>query len=359
MRLALELAAQGRLTVSPNPMVGCIIIKDGEIVGRGYHQRYGEAHAEINALRDAGAAASGATMYVTLEPCCHQGKTPPCTDAIIRAGIRRIIASHADPNPVVNGKGFAILRQQGITVEVGLLSAEALALNEAFIWHITHNQPFVLLKLASSLDGRIATSTGSSRWVTGEPAREHVHHIRQMVDAVVTGIGTVLTDDPQLNVRLTTGVTRQPARVVLDSRLRIPETARVLQDADPNQTILVTTSQADPAKLNRLTGRGIKIWQLPMDTQGRVDLIQFLQHCGRQTITSILVEGGHKLATSFLNQGLVNKLLYFVAPKFVGSDGLPPADSLGITEMKDALTFHEAHWESIGADMLFSGYLKQ
>lgn len=358
MRLALNLAEKGRASVSPNPMVGCVIVKDDQIVGQGYHQKSGLPHAEINALNAAGINAKDATMYVTLEPCCHQGKTPPCTEAIIRAGIKRVVTPHADPNPMVNGRGFEQLRQHGITVDVGLLAREAGTLNEAFNWYITHNRPFVVLKLAATLDGRIATVTGSSRWITNEKSRQFVHEIRHSVDAVVTGIGTVLADDPQLTVRGMDNPVRQPLRIVLDSRLQIPDSAQLLRHLDTSPTVIVTTAQADPDRLQNLKDTGAQLWVLKQTREGHIDLGDFLYQCGQYPVTSLLVEGGRELASEFLRQRFVNKLLYFIAPKLIGSDGLSAVNLLGVQEVQSALTFNSGEWRTFDNDFLFTGYLQ-
>ncbi len=358
IRLAIQLAEKGRPTVSPNPMVGCVIVRDNKIVGQGYHHKSGEPHAEINALNQAGELADKAIMYVTLEPCCHYGQTPPCTEAIIKSGIRRIVASVSDPDPRVKGKGFEQLRRHNIQVEVGLMAKNAKVQNETFIWYVTHKRPFVILKMAASLDGRIATSNGSSRWITNEKSRRRVHSIRNVVDAIVTGIGTIMRDDSRLTVRDIDGQINQPSRIIIDSRLQISCQARVLLSDKDRPAIIVTTYQAESYKIKQLEKKGVKILIAKSGDDNRVDLEDFLDRCGQNQITSLLIEGGQKLATSFLRAKLVNKVQYFIAPKLIGSDGIPSVDRLGVENIGSALFFVQTRWEPIDNDVLFSGYLK-
>lgn len=358
MKRALELARQGQGYVSPNPMVGCVIVKDDTIIGEGYHQRLGEAHAEINALREAGELARGATMYVSLEPCCHVGRTNPCTEAIIKAGIQRVVAPHADPNPKVNGSGFERLRESGIIVDVGLLADDARQLNETFIWFMTQNRPLVSLKLAATLDGKLATQTGSSQWITGSSSRKRVHEIRRLNDGIVTGVGSILHDDPALTVREAPLKHRQPIRLVLDSRLRIPLDARILQEQDTTPTIVVTTTQAQATKIQKLKDMAADVWIISQTAEKQVDLNIFLERCGQENITSLLFECGSHVATSLLRHHLINKLYYFIAPKIAGEDARSAFGPLRLDAMDQAIPIQRPLWEIIETDILLSGYLE-
>ena len=303
MRRALELAEQGTGYTRPNPLVGAVIAKGGEVIAEGYHARYGGPHAEAVALERAGEAARGADLYVNLEPCSHWGKTPPCVDRIIAAGIRRVFIATRDPNPLVNGKGVEKLRAAGIEVVEGVLRKEAERLNEIFFYWIKMKRPFVALKLAMSLDGKIATRSGDSRWITGEGARRRVHELRRRHAAVLVGINTVLADDPELTVREVEGP--QPLRIVLDSRGRVPLSARVL--AGEARTLVATTAAMPEERERALLERGVEVWRLPA-REGRVDLVALLARLAGEEIDSLLVEGGGEVAWSFLAQGLVQKL---------------------------------------------------
>lgn len=293
----------------PNPCVGCVLVKDGIVVGEGWHTRAGEAHAEINALDAAGDRARGATAYVTLEPCCHQGRTPPCTDALLKAGIARLVAAMSDPNPQVAGKGFAILRDAGVAVEYGLLAAEARALNPGFIQRMIQGRPFVRLKLAMSLDGRTALASGESQWLTGEAARRDVQRLRARGSAILTGIGTVLTDNPSLNVRLSEA-TRQPSRVILDTELRTPPTAQTLRL--PGQ-VLIFTTVSDSSMQAPLRAAGAEIVLLPRAEQG-LDLHAVMAELARRECNEVHVECGSTLAGALLRAGLVDELVIYMAP---------------------------------------------
>ncbi|MCS6816992.1 MAG: bifunctional diaminohydroxyphosphoribosylaminopyrimidine deaminase/5-amino-6-(5-phosphoribosylamino)uracil reductase RibD [Blastocatellia bacterium] len=323
IRLALELAASAKGEVSPNPLVGALVVKEGCIVGRGVH-RYAEVkHAEVLALEEAGERAQGATLYTNLEPCCHYGRTPPCTDAIIRAGIARVVACMMDPNPQVCGRGFEALRRAGIRVEVGIAEAEARQLNEKFVHYITSGRPFVHLKIAMSLDGRIATATGHSRWITGDVSRRTVHHLRHEYDAILVGIGTVLADDPELTDRSARPRHRPLVRVVLDSRLRIPLTSKLVRTAR-QWPLWIFTTEPLREHASHLIECGASVIPVPARA-GRVDLSAVLDELGRREITSLLVEGGAEVHAAFLQQGLANKLTVFIAPKIIGGRGALPA----------------------------------
>ncbi len=324
MARALELARRGLHSTDPNPRVGCVVVKDGAIVGEGWHRRAGEAHAEVPALQAAGANTHSAGVYLTLEPCCHVGRTPPCSDALIAAGVRRVVAAMRDPNPKVSGKGFAALTARGIHVDVGLMEKEAEALNPGFILRMKEGRPLVRLKLAASLDGRTAMADGTSHWITGDDARADVQAWRARSSAVITGVSTVLHDNPQLNVRLP-DQTRQPLRIILDSQLRTPPAARILRQ--PGATLVVTASTDAAAALRlREAGAEVMILATPQQT---IDLAALMRHLAAREINEVLVEAGATLAGSFLQAGLVDELILYYAPHIMGSHeramfNLPP-----------------------------------
>ncbi|MDR2677920.1 MAG: bifunctional diaminohydroxyphosphoribosylaminopyrimidine deaminase/5-amino-6-(5-phosphoribosylamino)uracil reductase RibD [Zoogloeaceae bacterium] len=313
MAEALSLAEQGLLTTTPNPRVGCVLVKEGVIVGRGWHARAGEAHAEIHALAAAGEAARGATAYVTLEPCSHYGRTPPCVEALVRAGVARVVAAMTDPNPQVAGSGLARLRAAGIHVASGLLEAEARELNLGFISRMTRGRPWVRLKSAASLDGRTALSTGESQWITGAAARRDGHHFRARACALLTGMGTVRHDDPQLSVR-EVATPRQPWRVVVDSRLELSASARLLADGVP---VLVVFAQDDPSRRAALVAVGAECLCLP-GADGRVDLAALMAELGRRGVNELHVEAGSRLNGALLQAGLADELLLYLAPCLLG-----------------------------------------
>lgn len=354
MRLALRLASRGAGRTSPNPLVGAVLVRGGKIVGAGHHRRAGGDHAEIVALKRAGKRARGATLYLNLEPCSHQGRTPPCALSLIRAGVRRVVVGMVDPNPLVSGKGIRRLRQAKIRVDVGLLERECRRLNEAFSKHITRRIPFVILKLAASLDGRIATSTGDSRWVTGPLSRRYVHELRDQVDVVVVGAGTVLADDPNLTCRLRGG--RDPWRVVLDGRLRIPLKAQLLRRRDPKKTIVVTGSRAPAKKIKTIRGTGATVWQLPLRA-GRIPFTAVLKRLGKMGLNSVMIEGGATTASRALKEGIVDKILFFYAPKLIGGEGKGMIDGLGIRQMAQCKRIKDIEVKKLGDDLLVSGYL--
>jgi diaminohydroxyphosphoribosylaminopyrimidine deaminase / 5-amino-6-(5-phosphoribosylamino)uracil reductase len=357
MRMALELAAQGAGRVSPNPMVGAVLVKDQRVVGRGYHQAVGSAHAEVNAINDAGDQARGATLYVTLEPCNHQGRTPPCTHKIIEAGIARVVVAMADPNPDVTGGGNAYLRARGIDVVCGVCADEAHRLNEIFVKYIRTKHPFVVLKMAATLDGRIATRTGDARWVTGPAARARVHILRHAMDAIMVGVGTVLSDDPQLTARLEEGGGVDPIRIVLDTHLRMPATARMLCQDSPAETWVVCGSQAARDKRTRLTDHGARILEAPLQA-GRIDLKALVGLLGAREVTSVLIEGGAQVAASALQAGIVDKVMFFYAPKILGGDdGIPMCKGPGPDKMSASRPLHRTTVSRVGEDFLIEGYL--
>lgn len=357
MERALELAARGRGYTTPNPAVGAVIVQDGVVVGEGYHRRAGGPHAEVVALEAAGDRATNATMYVTLEPCVHYGRTPPCAEALVRAGLRRVVVAMADPNPLVSGRGLSSLSQAGLEVEVGWLQEKARELNEAFIKFILTGSPWVSLKAALSLDGKIATSSGASRWITGPAARQHGHWLRHWHDAILVGVGTVLQDDPQLTTRLAEG--KDPVRVILDSRLRIPLASRVLHVKSSAPTVVATTAAAPAARRRQLEELGIEVWVVEEDAAGRVDLAAVLRRLAERQLTSVLVEGGSSVQASFLEAGLADKVYFFLAPKIIGGTRAPgPVGGVGVSQVADAWRLHDVRVEFLDRDLLVTGYVR-
>jgi diaminohydroxyphosphoribosylaminopyrimidine deaminase/5-amino-6-(5-phosphoribosylamino)uracil reductase len=358
MARALELASRARGRTSPNPMVGAVLVREGEIVGEGFHPRAGEPHAEIFALQAAGDRARGATLYINLEPCCHHGRTPPCTDALIQASVATVHMAMEDPNPLVRGKGRAALEAAGISTFVGEREEEAREFNEAFIKYITAGRPFVTAKFAMSLDGKIATSTGDSRWITGSTARDRVHRLRDVSDAICVGVSTVLADDPQLTTRLDVPGARHPLRVILDTRGRAPLSARVFDPALPGSTAVATTENMPASRRAALREQGTAVWVMPADDQGRVDLEALLDHLGERELTSLLVEGGGTVLASFFARRLVDKLLAFVAPLIIGGlDAPTPVGGTGVSRLADALRLERVRVERVGEDVLIAGHV--
>lgn len=357
MAMALELAARGAGRVSPNPMVGAVVVKQGKVVGQGYHQAVGGPHAEVNALNDAGRDAENATLYVTLEPCNHHGRTPPCTETVLRAGIRRVVVAMADPNPDVKGGGNAFLRSRGIQVECGVCAREAVRLNESFITFVRTRRPFVLLKTAATLDGRIATRSGDARWVTGPQARQKVHRLRHAMDAILVGVGTVLADNPQLTTRLENGEGVDPIRLVLDTRLRMPPQARMLLQPSAAPTYVVCGPHARQDAMDGLRAKGARILPVGLKDE-RIDLNLLMQTLGEMSVTSLLIEGGSQVAGAALAAGIVDKVNFFYAPKIVGGDdGIPMLRGTGAALMKDATALHDVNVSRVGDDILVEGYL--
>lgn len=346
MARALALARRGVYGTDPNPRVGCVLVRDGEIVGEGWHRRAGEPHAEANALEMAGERAHGATAYVTLEPCCHYGRTPPCTDALLAAGIARLVAAMSDPNPQVAGKGLAILRDAGIAVECGLLETEARALNPGFIRRMIEGRPFVRLKLAMSLDGRTALASGDSRWLTGEAARRDVQRLRARSSAILTGIGTVLADDPGLDVRLPEAE-RQPLRVILDSCLRTPPTAKIL--GLPG-SVLIFTTVADSAAQQPLRAAGAEIAVVPRAENG-LNLSAVMAELARRECNEIHVECGPTLAGGLLQAGLVDELVIYLAPILLGDKARGLFELPELKRMQDRHELEIADTRAVGRDL--------
>jgi diaminohydroxyphosphoribosylaminopyrimidine deaminase/5-amino-6-(5-phosphoribosylamino)uracil reductase len=344
MALALRLAERGLYTTSPNPRVGCVIARDGKVVGEGWHQRVGEAHAEVLALQQAGDKARGATVYVTLEPCSHYGRTPPCADALIKAGVARVVAAMQDPNPKVAGSGLAALRANGIATDVGLMQAQAHELNIGFVSRMERNRPWVRSKIAASLDGKTALANGKSQWITAEPARLDVQRWRARACAILTGVGTVLADDPQLNVR-EFDIGRQPLRVITDSTCRLSPTARILQGG-----ALVVCATIDENNAAALRQAGAEVIALP-DTNGRVDFAALMQELARREINELHVEAGYKLNGSLLAGGWVDELLLYLAPTLLGNAALGMFDLPLFTSMEQAVALNIQALDHIGDDI--------
>ena len=345
MARALQLAEQGLYSTTPNPRVGCVIVNDGLVVGEGWHRRAGEAHAEVHALRAAAGKARGATAYVTLEPCSHYGRTPPCADALIAAGVTRVVAAMQDPNPAVSGNGLARLRASGVAVGCGLLASAAEELNIGFVSRMTRGRPWVRMKLATSLDGKTALENGASQWITGAAARQDGHRWRARACAILSGIGTVLADNPQLNVR-DVETSRQPLKVVIDSRLELPLDARLLAGG----AVLLVTVSADLGKANALRELGVEILNLP-NASGNVDLPELMQELGRRGINELHVEGGYRLSGALVAAGLVDELLLYQAPCLIGdaARGMLDMPSLLSLENKQQLTIRDVRM--VGSDL--------
>ncbi len=335
-------------------MVGAVLVRGKRIVATGYHRFAGADHAEIVALKRAGGAARGATLYINLEPCSHHGKTPPCADALVRAGINEVVAGMKDPNPLVAGHGFARLRRAGIRVRSGLFEKECRTLNEAFAKYITQRLPFVTLKLAVSLDGKIATATGDARWISGAESRAVVHRLRNQVDAVLVGSGTAIADDPQLTCRIRSG--RNPWRIVLDSRLRIRPSARLFHQRDPGKTIVVTGSKAPATKVRALEARGAEVWRFSL-RQGEIPWMALLSRLAASGIVSVMIEGGATVAASALRAKAVDKVVFFYAPKILGGDGKAMIDKIGIRRVDRSLGVRRLSFRKSGTDLMASGYL--
>jgi diaminohydroxyphosphoribosylaminopyrimidine deaminase / 5-amino-6-(5-phosphoribosylamino)uracil reductase len=358
MGMALALASQGRGKTWPNPMVGAVIVRDGLLVGQGFHHRAGLPHAEIEAIRSAGERARGATLYVNLEPCSHTGKrTPPCTEAIIRAGIARVVSAMADPNPRVNGNGHGTLAAAGVEVTLKIMEQEAIQLNEVYSKYMTTGLPFTTLKLAMSLDGRIALASGASRGLSGDESQKVVHAMRLEHEAILVGAGTVIKDDPELTVRLVENPDdKQPTRFILDSKLSVPLTAKVF-DQSLAKTVVVTTGAADPGKKAELEQREIEVWVAKTGAAGMIDLAALLHTMGLHEYCNLLVEGGSRVAASFLKAGLVDKAAFFYAPRLIGGDGVPAIGELGIGGLDRAIRLTEPRIRMIGQDLFAEAYI--
>ena len=352
MRRALMLARKGEGRVSPNPLVGAVIVREGRIIGEGWHRCCGENHAEINAIRDATETVAGATFYITLEPCSHHGRTPPCVEALIAQRPGRVVVGVVDPNPLVSGRGIEALRQSGIETEVGILEETCRESNRIFFKYIRTGLPYVTLKFAQTLDGRIATASGDSRWISSPPSLRFAHRLRAVHDAILVGADTVRMDNPELTCRLVRG--RNPLRIVVDSVLRLPPDATIFSDG--KRTIAVATRRAPAASRRLLEKKGVEVLEIGEDPAGRVNLRQLLAVLGKREISSVLVEGGAAVATAFLKENLVDRLLIVLAPKIVGV-GVNAVGDLGIRRMDDALGFSFQRVACCGADLILDARL--
>jgi diaminohydroxyphosphoribosylaminopyrimidine deaminase/5-amino-6-(5-phosphoribosylamino)uracil reductase len=355
MRCALREARKGIGRTSPNPAVGAVLVKSGRIIARGHHKKAGAPHAEVVAIELAGAQARGADLYITLEPCDHFGRTPPCTHAILRAGVKRVICASLDPFPLVNGRGVARLRRAGVPVLTGVLRGEADRINRPYFKRTQTGLPWVTLKAAISLDGKIATSSGDSRWISGQAAREYVHRLRNQVDAILVGATTAGLDNPRLTTRLPRKVGRNAIRVVVDSRLRLPPRLKLFGSTRAARTI-VATVESDDSKAKKLARQGVEVWKLA-GRAGRVDLLDLLQHLGAEGVLHLLVEGGAEVYGSFLDQRFADELVLFIAPKLVGSRGLSWTGRVHVDRISDAVALEELIVRRKGNDVLVRGLL--
>mgnify|MGYP005860502321 CR=1 FL=1 len=357
MLRAIQLAKKGEGWTNPNPMVGAVIVKDGKIIGEGYHKKYGELHAERNAIASLTESAEGAVIYVTLEPCCHHGKTPPCTEAIIEQKIRKVVIGSRDPNPKVAGKGVQMLREAGVTVVEDFMREECDQLNPVFFHYITTKTPYVVMKYAMTLDGKIATKTGASKWITGESARKEVQHMRHQYMGIMAGIGTVLADDPMLNVRIP-GL-KSPVRIICDSGLRIPMDSQIVKTAKEYRTIVAYAGEHSgegckeaEKKAEQLHAAGVETVSVP-DADGRVDLGKLMEYLGKQGIDSVLLEGGGTLNDAALSAGIVNEICAFIAPKIFGGAGAKtPVSGIGVAHPAEAVKLTLRQMETIGDDLM-------
>ena len=359
MQMAFELARRGCGRTSPNPMVGAVVVKDGVVVGEGYHLKAGTPHAEVIALREAGEKAESATLYVNLEPCCHYGRTGPCTEAVLAAGVKRMVIAMTDPNPLVSGMGISFLKQHGLEIAAGVLEKEARLLNEIFVKYITTGRPFVVLKVAMSLDGKIATCAGESQWITGSEARLDGRHLRHRYDAILVGINTVLLDDPSLTAWLPGEKGKDPVRVIVDSLARTPVEARVITRSPESYTIIAVTERAPLERVENLKKAGAQVVMVPGESP-RVDMRALMSELARREITSVLIEGGGEVNASALASGMVDKVVWFIAPKIIGGQEAPgPVGGQGISRLADAGRIENLTVRRCGEDVCLEGYLVQ
>lgn len=359
MKIALDLAKKGEGLTSPNPMVGAVIVKEGKVVGTGFHKAFGEAHAEVAAIDEAGASAKGATLYVTLEPCNHTGRTPPCTGKIVDANISRVVAAMKDPNPDVKGGGIDYLKQHGIDIVLGVCKDKAKKLNEAFIKYVGTKRPFVIIKCAATLDGRIATKTGDSRWVSGKESRAFVHRLRHAADAIMIGINTVKQDDPSLTTRLNDLKGHDPFRIILDTHLAISENAKVLRLNSASDTIIVTGNSISEKKKAQIENKRIRIIKSPVK-DGLIDLDSLMDRLGDFGITSVLIEGGSRVIAKALDEKIVDKIIFFYAPKIMGGDdGVPVCKGQGPDLMNDCIPVKDINVRRFGDDVMIEGYINR
>ena len=357
MKEAMELAETARGRTSPNPLVGAIILKNGRVLARGYHKKHGDHHAEVNAFNGAMESPSGGTLYVTLEPCFHHGKTPPCVDRVIKEGIRRVVIGMKDPNPLVAGKSIEKLQHHGIEVEVGLLEKELKEQNRIFLKYIKTKKPYTLIKTAMSLDGKIATASGESRWITGEKARNYVHTLRDQMSGIMVGVGTVMSDDPSLTTRLKEGQGKDPHRIVVDTRGRIPLTAKILHLPSKGKTLIASTELMDKEKKKALEDLGATVIINPIKNE-RVDLKHLFERLGEEHIDSLLVEGGATLNFSLIEEALVDRIMNFIAPKIIGGESAKtPIGGRGILRMEDVISLKNIQFRHFEEDVMIQGDL--
>lgn len=357
MKKALELSEKAVGFANPNPLVGAVIVKDNRIIGEGYHEYFGGPHAEVNAFKNAVDDVEGATMYVTLEPCSHYGKTPPCADAIVRNKIARVVVGMVDPNPQVSGRGIEILRSNGIDVIVGIMDKEIRRANEIFIKYITQKKPFCIMKTAMTIDGKISTSIGDSKWISNEKSRAYVHELRQKVTGIMVGIGTVLADDPELTTRRQNKISKNPIRIVIDSKARIPLESKVLKCDDKTRTIIATTEFAQDNKIEAIKQKGAEVI-VTKGKNGWVNLNELMRVLGDMGIDSILIEGGSTLNYSALQEGIVDKVITFISPKiFGGSDGKTPVGGQGIEHVSDCIVLRDAEVIRFNEDIMIEAYV--
>lgn len=358
MQRAIALARKGGGFVHPNPLVGCVVVKDDQIISDGYHEYYGGFHAERNALKDCDTEIYGSTLYVTLEPCCHHGKTPPCTDIIIEKGIKNVFVGILDPNPLVAGKGIKILQEHGINVTCGLCEDEIKEMNKVFLNYIAHKTPYVLMKAAMTLDGKIASHTGDSKWISNENSRKLTHKLRNDFMAVAVGIGTVIADNPLLNCRLEGNIC-QSIRIVIDTRAGIPLDSMIVKTAGEYRTIVAHGISADKEKLNILNSLGVETVEC-LETENHVDIKDMLSKLGQMGIDSILLEGGGTVNEAFIKAGCVDEVMFFIAPKIIGgANAKTPVEGLGIDNMSDAVQLTDVTMEMIDNDILVKGKIKK
>jgi diaminohydroxyphosphoribosylaminopyrimidine deaminase/5-amino-6-(5-phosphoribosylamino)uracil reductase len=359
MTRALELSKKAVGFVNPNPLVGAVIVKDNRIIGEGYHEYFGGPHAEVNAFANAKEDVEGATMYVTLEPCSHYGKTPPCADAIVRNKIAKVVVGMIDPNPKVSGMGIEILRSNGIEVTTGIMENEIRKTNEIFIKYITDKKPFCIMKTAMTMDGKISTSIGDSKWISNEKSRSYVHELRQMVTGIMVGIGTVVADDPELTTRRQGKISKNPIRIIIDSTAKISLDAKVLKCDDNTKTIIVTTKFADESKIKAIKQNGAEV--IVMENKNRwVNLKELMSVLGDRGIDSILLEGGSTLNFSALKEGIVDKVITFICPKiFGGSCGKTPVGGQGIEHARDSIVLRDTEVTRFDEDFMIEGYVQK
>lgn len=359
MKRALELSLKGIGKTSPNPLVGAVIVKDGEIIGEGYHEYFGGPHAEVNAINNATENVEGATIYVTLEPCSHYGKTPPCADLLVSKKLSKVVISLIDPNPKVAGNGVEILRRNGIEVVIGALEDEARKVNEIFLKYIKEKKPFCILKTAMTIDGKIATKTGESMWITNEKSRNYVHELRNRVSGIMVGVNTIISDNPSLTTRLECGGT-DATRIIVDSSLRIPMDSKVLKLNSQKNTIIATTEKADINKLQELRNlKGVEVIITPIK-ESRVDLNYLFGYLGEKGIDSVLVEGGSTLNFSIVKEGLVDKVITFIAPKILGgNNSKSPVGGDGFERLKDAVLLHDIKISTFDEDIMMEAYTRE